>query len=45
MAFLKITLAILVLAFATTSCERTDVTLTDEDTAMASLTAPGLSIG
>ena len=45
MALLKITVAILVLAFAMTSCESTEVTLTDEETAMASAISPVLTIG
>ena len=45
MAYIKITVAILMLAFAITSCERTAVTLTVEDTAMASVISPALTIG
>ena len=45
MAYFKVTAAILLLAFAITSCERAAVTLTDEDTAMASVLSPTLTIG
>ena len=45
MAYIKITVAIFLLALAITSCERTEVELTNQDTAMASAHSPALPTG